>query len=322
VLLFEYTQTAMVTFQAIVCVNSFDGYILLAYPTVTCFEGQHIVAFIVALLVLFLYLLGLPSMLLWYLYRHRAVLSSDWRVAHSFGYIYQSFRAPVYYSGIIWMFVLCFQGLSFALDIEGATAVAVVIYGLFAIFLFALRPFKQLWVNLVGGIMMIFAVIVRVFMYINVDPNVYLDTAIAFIVFSIVTALFVVLYPIVMGVLEQQRRRRDAKEFRRQRDESIKTWRPIFGFANNNLSLIDPNVYSASDEVRFSNPAFNGWYDLPMEQKYANPLFAEYEEIFPLETYIAATTPTTPTAGHLESVAGGTGTGAAGDFSNGTAEMI
>lgn len=88
--------------------------------------------------------------------------------------LYQAFRPSTYYAGVVWLAVLFLQGLAYSLTGvgPGATVVACITYGLFGIFLLVGRPFKLLIINLIGGIVMLFAVIVRIFIQANVSSEI------------------------------------------------------------------------------------------------------------------------------------------------------
>jgi len=201
-LLYGYTTAANVIFQTVICVESFGQLVLFAYPNQQCFTGAHTGAFAFAILCLVFYLIGLPFWLGFMLYRNRKRLDDPYML-YQYGYIYTSFKRDHYFTGVLWVLTLFMQGMAFALPDIPAFLCSVVPFLFFFIYITAKRPFKKIYLNVFAGLLLLFAILVRIFIYANASSEVFFVAAIVFLVFGFVAAVGMIVSPFVIAAWER-----------------------------------------------------------------------------------------------------------------------
>jgi len=180
-------------------VHVLGSFVLATDPTQVCFQGYHTAAFVIGLFVLVLYIIGLPLGLFAILYTHK---KDDKTFLRTFGYIYDSFFPNSYFTGILWIVVLLFQGISFSLNFYPLPGllISVLTLGFFDIFLAVRRPFRRLVVNYLAISLVVFVIVIEIFSYVHLTETAYLVTAIVFFGACMLIVAPLVLVPVAAYV--------------------------------------------------------------------------------------------------------------------------
>lgn len=182
-LLFQFSNMAYRTFQVVVCVRVFGEYVLASSPAQVCFQGYHNAAFGIGFLVLLFYIIGLPLALLVILvYYHQKGRLEDTEIAKMFAYLTDSFKPHTFFTGVLWLVVLLFQGLSLALAPFPLTELllSVLPFSFFGVYLAVLRPFERVVLNYLSISLIAFVVIIQIFSYAHLSQTAYYITGIVF----------------------------------------------------------------------------------------------------------------------------------------------